>query len=265
MKKTTAKTKYANEERIEELRKLRAEGKARQAERLLNDLIVSNDGLVYKVARRELKAKAQNEDNLEEAAQEGRIGLLRAIEDYDASKGGFTTYACFWIRHHVQTCAQKQGDFERHRAGRMPAEVAKKCNKIRLLEGREPTHEDVGVTREEWDAWHERSFVVSLQDAASHGDDSDGERLEDVTADTRVNPEDVATDAKLRQRIDDAMAVMSPRNRDLTRALFVDGMSLAEAAEEFGISAERVRQLRPILDGRLRKSIKAQDAKRRAS
>lgn len=258
-------TKFKNEERIAEWRRLKAEGKTREAERLRNDLIVSNDGLVYKVARRELKAKAQNEDNLEEAAQEGRIGLLRAIEDYDETKGGFTTYACFWIRHHVQTCAQKQGDFERHRAGRMPAEVAKACNKIRLLQGREPTHEDVGVTREEWDAWHERSFVVSLQDAAGHGEESDGERLEDVTPDTRINPEDVATDAQLRQRIDDAMATMSPRNRDLTRALFVEGLSLTEAAAQFGISDERVRQLRPILDGRLRKSIKAQDAKRRAS
>lgn len=252
-------SKFKNEEKIQELRALREAGHKRQADRLLNAMIQENDGLVHKVARRELKGKAQNEDNLEEAVQEGRIGLLRAIEDYDATKGGFTTYACWWIRHHVQTCASKQGDFERHRAGRMPVEVAKKCNKIRLLEGREPTHEDVGVSREEWDAWHDRSFVVSLQD--TQGDEVDGERLEDVTPDTRINPEDVAADAQLRRRIEAAMATMSPRNRDLTRVLFVEGATLEEAAAQFSISFQRVQQIRPVLDGRLRKAIRAQERK----
>lgn len=250
--------KFENETEIEKWRALRDAGKKRQAEQALGALIAKNDGLVYKVVRRELKGRASNPDNLEEAAQEGRIGLLRAIQDFDTSKGGFTTYACFWIRHHVQTCMQKQGDFERHRAGRMPREIAKACNKIRLLTGREPTHEDVGVTREAWDGWLGRTFVMSLQEPQG---EAGGDYLEDILADTRENAEDVATNTQLRRRIEEAMTTMSPRNRDLTKALFIDGDTVEECATKFNVCEQRISQIRPILDGKLRKAVRLQGRK----
>jgi RNA polymerase sigma-32 factor len=225
----------------------------RKAERLMNALIVDNEGLVHRIVRRELKAKAQNAANFDEACQEGRIGLLRAINDFAPDKGAFSTFAGFWIRHHVQTCAHRQGDFERQRSSRMPPAVAKACNKIRLLEGREPTAEDVGVTQAQWDNWLEKSFVVSLQEPSG-----DAGNYEDVVADTREHPDDDLTDVALRNQIDAALAEMSPRNRDLTKAIFIEGQTLESVGETFGISFQRVHQLRPVLERRLRKAIKLQ-------
>ncbi len=236
-------------------RQAEVEGKKKLASLLLNQLVSDNLNLVRRVARRTLKASSRNPDNLEEAVQEGCIGLVHAVKIFDPSRGSFATVACFWIRHHVQTCMQKQGDFEKVRQAKMPAAVAQECNKIRTLTGREPSYEDVGVTPEQWDRWMDRSFVVSMQERCSAGSEAD--TVEDTIACEREGAEEQIAERRLSERIEEALATMSPRNRELTREIFIQGKKAAEVAAKFGISEVRVGQLRPVLERRLREAVEA--------
>lgn len=249
---------FDNETKVLEWRALLADGKKRLADQALNKLISSNDGLVYKVARRELKGRAAIEANLEEAVQEGRIGLLRAIQDFDSTKGRFTTFAGIWIRHHVQTCMAQQNDHELRRQAKMTPDMAKACNKIRLLEGREPTHEDLGVTREQWEAWHERPDLISVdatvQVNGTH-DRTEVEGLDLCDAESSHSVQAYETrmisEQGLGARIEAAFEKLSPRNREITRALFLDGEPVGSIAKRFDISTDRVEWLRPVLRKRL--------------
>ncbi len=236
----------------------------RKAGRLINALVIANTGIVRDVAKRTLGSRAGIAANLEEAMQEGKIGLVRAIEGYDPSRGKFSTWAAFQIRHFVQTCMHKQVDFARQRSAMMPPRVVKAVNKFRLLNGREPKPEELTyktaegdtktVTAEQWTRWLDVTHTVSV-DAMSGSDD--GAPGADQLVDEKQNPESEISNLHLRDKLATELATMSPRNRELTKALFIEGRAYPDVAEQFGLCPQRIHQLKGVLEKRLRKVLAA--------
>lgn len=239
---------------------------ARRAQRILNELVASNRLLVKKVARRTLGHRAAIPANLEEAIQEGSMGLVRAIEAFDVSRGKFSTWASFQIRHYVQTCMHKQEDFAKQRSACMPPKVAKAVNKFRLLNGREPKPEEITyktqageekrVTQGEWDRWADVTYTTSLDAGARNQEtgehETTGDLRSDAIADPKENPETVVGNLHLSEKLATAMSEMSPRNRELTRALFIEGRNYPDVAKQFDLCPQRVHQLKGVLEKRLR-------------
>lgn len=245
---------------------------ARRAARIMNALVADNEALVKKVARRTLGSRAKIPANLEEAVQEGSMGLVKAIEGFDLSKGKFSTWAAFQIRDFVQRAMTKQTDFAKQRSACMPPKVAKAVNKFRLLQGREPAPEEITyevggdgdappvsktVTPEEWARWLDATYVEPL-DGPSGGDEPSGRAgRNNEIADEKQTPEQQIASLDLREKLAAELAEMSPRNREITRAIFIEGRSYAEVGESCGLSTHRIQQLKGVLEKRLREVLAA--------
>lgn len=226
----------------------------RRAERLRNALVIGNKGLVWSVTKRTLGAAFGNEANREEALQEGNIGLVRAIDTFDENRGAFSTCAALWIRHHVQSCAQKQVDFRKQRSACMPAAVARAVARFRALRGREPEAFEVGATEEDWTKWAEQMHVTSVEDMISG---EINQTSDEVIPDSKSLPDDSVANVHLTDRLAAELAAMSPRNREIAQALFVEGESLTDVAARFSVDHSRIFQLKRVLEKRLRKVLAA--------
>lgn len=232
----------------------------RRVTRLRDDLVKKNMPLVWRVARRTLGARKTNQANLEEAVQEGAIGLVRAIEEFDETRGSFSTCAAYWIRHHVQNCMFRQVDFAKQRSACMPRPVVRAVNRYRLQFGREPEpheieHKGKPCTKEQWDRWTDTAYVQSVEEMTEAGDDETAGSSSDIIADESTSPDLVVASAALRDRLFARMAEMSPRNRDMSRMLFVEGRTLTDVAAHYDLSVERVRELKGSLEKRLREAL----------
>lgn len=232
---------------------------ARKASRLRDTLVRENDGIVWTVAKRTLGVARQNQANLDEALQEGRIGLVRAIDEFDATRGSsFSTVAALWIRHHVQNCMHRQVDFAKQRSACMPKAVRIAVNRHRALSGRDPMPEEIGVSASDWAKWHEVAHTTSVEDIAANLESNYARfTAEDILADESTSPDAVAANADLTQKLAAEMATMSPRNRELTQALFIEGRALSDVATAMGLANSRVHQLKSVLEKRLRKVLAA--------
>lgn len=230
----------------------------RKAKRLRDRMVQANMPLVWKVAKRTLGSRSHNAANLEEAVQEGAIGLMRAVDEFDPSRGSFSTCAAYWIRHHVQNCMHHQVDFAKQRSACMPPTVVREVTKFRARYGREPEPQEIEYkgqkcTRDQWARWTDQAIAVSVHEEEA-SDTGEG-RAE--LSDPNTSPELQFSGAVLHERFETAMAAMSPRNRAIARALFVDGRTLQDVADEFGITNQRVAQLKPEFQAVLRKVLAA--------
>jgi RNA polymerase sigma factor (sigma-70 family) len=229
---------------------------------LLREAIVrKNMRLVWKIARRTLGPRRSNLSNLEEAVSEGAIGLVRAIEEYDATRGTFTTCAGFWIRHHVQNCMFRQVDFAKQRSACMPPSVIRQVNKFRAQHGREPqphevTHKDKPCTQQQWFRWLDSAHVNSIDDIRER-DEEGVNPPDELLADPEESPDNLVSTLQISARLDTAMSQMSPRNLEMSRMLFFEGKSLTEVSLHYGLSVERIRELKSLLEKRLREALVA--------
>lgn len=239
----------------------------RRAKVLKDELVLANRGLIRLVAKSVLGVSAKNAENLAEAEQEGAMGVMRAVDAFDPSRGLWSICARHWIRYYVQTCAHHQTDFPRQRHQRMPPEVVRQANAIRAKLGREPlpselTCKGATVTAEQWRAWTERAQMYSFDRANNAQDhsanfgaagDHSGSGSSDFIADEKTMPDLVMSNADFDQRMRDCIDAMSPRNRLVLTALFIDGKSTAEVSAEFDISMRRLQEIKVILAERLKK------------
>lgn len=234
----------------------------RKAKRAKDKLVTLNRGLIKAVAKSVLGASSRNPDNLLEAEQEGAMGVMRAVDAYDPARGIWSVCARHWIRYFVQTCQHRQTDFPRQRYQKMPPEVVRQANGIRTKHGREPvwteiSHKGLPVTQEQWEDWNTRTYVGSF-DATSSGGEEHGEGglgHADLIADPSTSPELAVADAALRERIEEAMRKMSPRNADITRAIYIDGDDIEEVMARFRIQESRVFEIKKMLADRLRRML----------
>lgn len=182
--------------------------------------VTQHIGLVHHVIRRHSFAapSVRGSLELEDLVQHGLIGVMRATEDFDASRGAsWSTYAAHWIRAHIGRAIANEGC-----AVRVP---------VHRQERRRQRGERV------------RPIVASL-DASTIADDAEGPSLLEKLA-----SEDMPPDARLEAEAERAEAAaliarakLSPRESRVAE-LRASGLTLLEIARELGISRERVRQV----------------------
>jgi RNA polymerase primary sigma factor len=237
-------------------------GKIRNGDKQARDLMISaNLRLVVTVARDYVDFGLPFLDLI----SEGNIGLVKAVERFDETKGAkLSTYAVWWIRQCIKRALSNQGKLVR-----LPVQLGEKMSRMRRVAarmseelGREPTDDElsaeIGLSAEKIAGLRQIGIRPASLDAPI-GDDGLTEFGESVADEEAQTPFESLRDKDLCGKVDGLLAALDDREKEIIAQRFGFGggerKTLQQIGDALGVSRERIRQLENAAVAKMRRAL----------